>query len=302
MQGEDCLRPSANVGGRPIEQDFVALLGTKGGPAIRPGSSMPTSNLVCLNGRYIVVDCALGVTRGLVDQGFQLKDLTIILISHLHSDHYLELGPLLHTAWTAGLKTKVDIFGPAGLAEYWDGFLSSMKADIELRIEDEGRPDLRGLVNVHVIAEGEVLQTDGIAVSAMKTDHPPLVDCFAFSFQTATRHVVFSGDTAPIQAMEDFAKGADLLVHEAMLEEALSALVARVGNGSDKLMEHLRRSHTCAQDAAKVAQRAGVKKLALAHLVPADDPDFTEEDWHKAVEGHWKGPLIIGRDGVRIDL
>ena len=36
---------------------------------------------------------------------------TFIFISHLHSDHYLELGPLLHTAWTAGLKTKVTVYG-----------------------------------------------------------------------------------------------------------------------------------------------------------------------------------------------
>ena len=49
--------------------NYVALLGTKGGPAIRPGSSMPTSNLFVLNGNQIVVDCALGLTKGLVDQG-----------------------------------------------------------------------------------------------------------------------------------------------------------------------------------------------------------------------------------------
>ena len=85
--------------------DYVALLGTKGGPAIRPGSTMPTSNLLCLNGRHIVVDCGLGVSRGLVDQGMALKDLSLIFITHLHSDHYLELGPLLHTAWTAGLNS-----------------------------------------------------------------------------------------------------------------------------------------------------------------------------------------------------
>ena len=47
--------------------DWVALLGTKGGPAIRPGSTMPTSSLLSLGGARIVVDCGLGVTRGIVD-------------------------------------------------------------------------------------------------------------------------------------------------------------------------------------------------------------------------------------------
>ena len=285
-----------------MTQDYIALLGTKGGPAIRPGSSMPTSNLICLNGQMIVLDCGLGVTKGLVDQGIQLKDLSLVFISHLHSDHYLELGPLIHTAWTAGLKTPVEIYGPDGLADYWAGFLASMKADIDLRTEDEGRPDLRNLVTLHVVDAGTVMDRNGIAVSALRTEHPPLLDCFAFSFKTGSTHVVFSGDTAPIEALEDFARGADVLVHEAMLESALPALMARIGNGSDKLMAHWLRSHSFAHDAAKTAQKAGVRRLALSHLIPADDPTYGEQDWRDAVARNWDGPLSIGYDGIKIDL
>lgn len=285
-----------------MSKDFVALLGTKGGPAIRPGSSMPTSNLFCLNGQQIVVDCGLGVTRGLVDQGMQLKDLSLIFISHLHSDHYLELGPLLHTAWTAGLQSRVDIYGPAGIDVCWEGFLASMKADIDLRIEDEGRPDLRDLVAIHVIDSGKVMERGGVTVTAIRNEHPPLIDTFALSFKTDSTHVVFSGDTAPIEALEDFAKGADLLIHEAMLESALPGLMERVGNGSDKLMAHWLRSHTFAHDAARTATRAGVRRLALSHLIPSDDPAYGAQDWQDAVAGHWDGPLFVGHDGIRIEL
>jgi ribonuclease BN (tRNA processing enzyme) len=127
--------------------DHLALLGSKGGPAIRPGSAMPTASLLVLGGRKVVIDCGLGVTRGLTQQGMALAELDIVIITHLHSDHYLELGPLLHTAWTAGLKSMVRIFGPAGLDDYWSHFVRSMQFDIDLRIEDEGRPDLRSLVD-----------------------------------------------------------------------------------------------------------------------------------------------------------
>ena len=125
--------------------------------------------------------------------------------------------------------------------------MASLQADIDLRIEDEGRPDLRDLVTTHDINAGVVVEWNGVQVSALRTDHPPLVDCFALSFKTSNTHVVFSGDTAPMAALQDFAQGADLLVHEAMLQSALPALVARVGNGSDKLMAHLLRSHTARQ-------------------------------------------------------
>lgn len=285
-----------------MTQDYVALLGTKGGPAIRPGSSMPTSNLFCLNGQQIVVDCGLGVTKGLTDQGMQLRDLSLIFITHMHSDHYLELGPLLHTAWTAGLKTNVDIYGPEGIAPYWHSFIASMKADIDLRIEDEGRPDLRDLVTIHVIDAGDVMAHEGVSVSAIRTIHPPLIDTFALSFKTATTHVVFSGDTAPLKELEDFARGADLLIHEAMLEAALPALMARIGNSTDKLMEHWLRSHTFAHDAAITASRAQVKRLALSHLIPSDDPDYGPKDWQNACAEHFDGALIVGHDGVRITL
>ncbi len=285
-----------------MTEDYVVLLGTKGGPAIRPGSSMPTSNLACLDGQMIVVDCGLGVTKGLVDQGMQLKDLSKIFITHLHSDHYLELGPLIHTAWTAGLRTKVEVWGPEGLDLYWDSFLKSMQADIDLRIEDEGRPDLRNLVQFRVINERIVVQYDGVSVEAIRTRHPPLIDCFALSFKTKKAHVVFSGDTAPLPSLSEFAQGADLLIHEAMLESALPSLLERVGNGSDKLMAHWLQSHTFAHDAAKAATAAGVKALALNHLIPSDDPAYTKADWVKAVEPHWKGTLHISHDGIRIPL
>jgi len=285
-----------------MSETYVALLGTKGGPAIRPGSAMPTSNLLCLKGERIVVDCGLGVTRGLVDQGMQLEDLSTVFITHMHSDHYLEFGPLIHTAWTAGLKTPVDVWGPQGMQANWDGFVLSMKADIDLRIADEGRPDLRDLVRIHMLDAGEVLRRGDLTVSAIRTAHPPLVDCFALSFRTDATHVVFSGDTAPLPALEDFARGADLLIHEAMLESALPALLARVGNGSDKLMEHWLRSHSFAHDAAKPATGAGVGMLALSHLIPSDDPAYTDRHWRDAVEGFWDGPLHIGTDGMRIIL
>jgi ribonuclease BN (tRNA processing enzyme) len=281
----------------------VALLGSKGGPAIRPGSSMPTSSLLCLDGHAIVVDCGLGVTKGLVDQGVQLKDVSHIYITHLHSDHYLELGPLLHTAWTAGLKTPVTVWGPEGLQSYWDNFLLSMQADIELRTRDEGRPDLASLASFHVINPDETITHTGYSVNAMRVAHPPLVDCYALSFKSVSgTHVVFSGDTAPLDELAVWAKGCDLLIHEAMLEAALPALFDRIGNTDDRLMKHWLRSHTFAHDAARIATTAEVGALALHHLLPADDPNFGERHWRDAVKEHWTGELHIASDGLVIPL
>ena len=282
--------------------NFVTLLGTKGGPAIRYNSSMPTSSLLMLEGQPIIIDCGLGITRALCDQAIALKDIRLIFITHLHSDHYLELGGLLHTAWTAGLCHEVEIWGPKGLETYWNAFCEAMKADIELRIEDEGRPDLRNLISVHIIEEGQFYTSPAFNVKALRVKHPPLTDCFALSFQNHAHHIVFSGDTAFYPPLAQFAQHADLLVHEAMLEEALPALCARVGNASEKLMQHLTRSHSTAKQAAQIAQMAQVKRLALHHLIPADDENYQESHWHEAVSPIWQEKLYIGKDGMKIML
>lgn len=284
------------------DQNFVALLGTKGGPAIRQGSTMPTSSLLVLDGKAIVVDCGLGVTKGLVDQGIALKDISTIFVTHLHSDHYLELGPLLHTAWTAGLKSEVVVYGPKGTLAYLTYFFMSMQFDIETRISDEGRRDLRQLVKVHSYDESLNALIDGVTVTALRNFHPPIEDSFALSFKSAKHHVVFSGDTAHLPALSVFARGADLLIHEAMLLDGVEALVARVGNGDNRLRKHLFASHSSAEEAAQIAAAADVKSLALHHLIPSDDPAFTQEHWQVAVKPHYNGDLFVGTDGLRIEL
>ncbi|MBT1155025.1 MBL fold metallo-hydrolase [Aminobacter anthyllidis] len=281
--------------------DRLVLLGTKGGPAIRPGGPWPTSTLLELGGRTVIVDCGLGVTRGVTDAGLSLKALDLIFITHLHSDHVLELGPLLHTAWTAGLATPVRLFGPAGLNQYWQRFVQALEFDIETRIDDEGRPDLREMVEVVEFGEGNVLQDGELLVTALRVDHPPVTECFALRFENLGTSIVFSADTAFFPPLADFARGADVLLHEAMLEEGVERLVARTGNGA-RLREHLMASHSLAGEAGTIAARAGVGRLVLNHLIPADDPDIAEGDWVEAVRKTWNGPLTIGRDGLVVSV
>ncbi|WP_167458577.1 MBL fold metallo-hydrolase [Mesorhizobium kowhaii] len=281
--------------------DRLVLLGSKGGPALRPGGPWPSSSLLQIGGRTIVVDCGLGVTRALVDAGITLKALDLIFITHLHSDHVLELGPLVHTAWTAGLASPVSVFGPPGTGHYWRRFCQAMEFDIEIRIVDEGRPDIRELVSINEFAEGLVVEQRGLKVSALRVDHPPVTDCFALRFEHGGKSVVFSADTAFFPPLANFAQGADILVHEAMLEEGIERLVAKTGNGA-RLKEHLLASHSFAEEAGRIASDAGVKRLVLNHLIPADDPGIVEADWIAAVRKTWAGDLTIARDGLVVEL
>lgn len=278
----------------------LTLLGTKGGPAIRPGGPMPTASLLEIAGRRIVVDCGLGVTRALVATGMDLRDLDGIVITHLHSDHVLELGALIHTAWTTGAGGPITVYGPAGITAYWQGFLAALAFDCAIRVADEGRRPLTDLVSVQTYGEGVVAAWPTLRIDALRVRHPPVDACYALRF-TSDVSVTFSADTCAFPPLATFARGSHVLVHEAMLIDGIAALVAKTGGG-DRLRAHLLASHTTAAQAAGIARDAGVHHLVLHHLIPADDPTIGEADWRAAVAPIWPGHLSIGRDGMVISI
>jgi len=284
----------------------LVVLGSKGGPALRSGGPRPTSTLLELAGRRVVVDAGLGVTQGLVDAGVDLRSLDLIYITHLHSDHVLELGPLLHTAWTCGLQRPVEVFGPPGSEALWAGFLASMALDIAIRIEDEGRPPLAALVHWRSLAAGPaspsgVASEEGLRVAALRVMHPPIADAFALRFEGDGVAVVFSGDTTYHPPLAEFARGAELLVHEAMLPEGIERLLRETGMGA-RLRAHLEQSHSTIDQAAQIAAAAGVPRLLLHHLIPADDPSVGEAVWRERAELHYSGEVLVAHDGLEVRL
>lgn len=279
--------------------DEIVLLGTKGGPAIRQGGAMPTASLLRFAGQNILIDCGIGVARSLVEAGVSLLDIDAIFITHLHSDHVLELGPLIYTAWTTGLRRSLRIYGPRGTDAYWQNFLRAMAFDHAIRIADEGRPDIAELVTIGTIDDGWSADLNGLLVQACRVDHPPVTDCFALRFAHADKAVVFSADTCFYPPLAAFAAGADVLVHEAMLLAGLDKLIQRTP-GAARLRAHLMASHTPAADVGRIATEARVGTLVLNHLIPADDPDMGPQEWQAELAQTWHGPLLVGHDGLRV--
>ncbi len=281
-----------------MTQDRLVILGSKGGPSLRTTERMPTSNLIEIGGKVCVVDCGLGVTSRLVEVGVKLADLDMIFITHLHSDHLLELGPLLHTAWTTNLHKKITVFGPEGTEEYLDHFYQSLSFDINLRIEDEGRPDLRDLVEIREYKEGLILN-ELPKVTALKVPHPPVEECYALKMENDGWKVTFGGDTAFFPPLMDFARDSDILIHEAMLESAIEELI-KLTNMANRLEQHLFASHTPVKDVGRIAHGAGVKLLILNHLVPVALQGINEKDWLDEINKTWQGKTMVASDGLEI--
>jgi ribonuclease BN (tRNA processing enzyme) len=288
--------PSPDAGARTR----LVLLGTRGGPRVDLAGRRNASTLVLVKGTPYLFDCGYGTSLQLLATGVPLRSLRYVFLTHGHSDHALELGPLLSNAWVDGLGTRVDAYGPPGTEAMLQGFFQYLKVDIDTRTVDEGRPDLRTLAFAHDVAAPGVVLTDGdVTVRAARVRHPMIEHALAYRIDAPGRSIVISGDTAYSPELIELARGADVLVHEALYLPGVDALVARVPFAA-RLREHLVVSHTSTEDVGRVAAAAGVKTLVLTHFVPGDDPSITDERWAAGARAHFKGTVLVGKDLMEV--
>jgi ribonuclease BN (tRNA processing enzyme) len=95
----------------------------------------------------------------------------------------------------------------------------------------------------------------------------------------------------------ELARGADVLVPEAMVLPALDRLIAGESNAVT-LREHLLASHRTAEEAGEIAAAAGVKRLVLSHFVPGGDASLTDADWQSAAADQM--PVLNGVKSVSV--
>jgi ribonuclease BN (tRNA processing enzyme) len=277
----------------------LILLGTGGGPRPRTSSSGSAQVIVSNNVAY-VIDCGDGVARQLAFAKVPLPSVRHVFITHQHSDHNADYGNLIWLAWTTGLSTRVDTWGPRPLEKMTKLFFEMNAYDIDTRIANEGRVPLAPLVQVHELrTAGAVMSDENVKVSAALVDHPPVVPAFAYRFDARDRSIVISGDTAPSDHLMKLAAGADVLVHSVMYPAAIDRLVARVPKAA-ALKASILAHQTSAEDAGRIAQAAGVKTLVLSHFVPPDDPEVTDAMWKEAAQRHFKGTVVVGKDLLEI--
>jgi ribonuclease BN (tRNA processing enzyme) len=277
----------------------LILLGTGGGPRPRKANSA-SAQVVITNDAAYVIDCGDGVARQLAFANVPLRALRHIFLTHQHSDHNADYGNLVWLAWTAGLSSRIDTWGPPPLERMTKLFFEMNAYDIKTRIANEGRVPVVPLVHVHELKRGGlVLRDENVTVTSTLVDHPPVVPAFAYRFDAPDRSIVISGDTKPSDNLVALARGADVLVHSVFYPPAIDRLVAGVPNATT-LKESIVAHQTSAEDAGRVAQAAGVKTLVLSHLVPPDDPEVTEQMWMDAARVHFRGPVIVGKDLLEI--
>jgi ribonuclease BN (tRNA processing enzyme) len=280
-----------------------------------------------------------------------MENLRGIFLTHLHSDHTIDYFNLFLYGWydgLSGVKQPVQIYGPGrrgqmepifnipgqkasapppivnpenptpGTVDMTNYLYQAYALDINDRLRDAHRPDLRTLMQVHDIAIPPVAgfkspnetpvpnmepflvhEDERVRVTATLVNHFPIWPAFAFRFDTDDGSVVFSGDTSPCDNLIRLARNTDVLVHEVIDTSWVDALFPPpVGEKEAAFKQHLLSSHTSIDDVGKVAEAAGAKTLVLSHIAPGHAPRANL----MRAQRNFSGQLIIGEDLMQIGV
>lgn len=263
----------------------VIFLGTAG--------SFPTINrnhpsiAIRRNGELILFDCGEGTQRQMFHAklGFCHK----IFVTHMHGDHVLGIPGLLQTMSLFDVKIPMQIFGPEGIHDFIRKIMEVVKFNLTFPLEIREVED--GIVckekdymvraawmehNIPSLAyalienerpgqfypekalslgismgplwfqlqhDKKVKLPNGQVISPKQVLGPPRLGL----------KIVYSGDTRPCNAIIELAKNADLLIHEATLDNELA----------EKAYESC---HSTSGQAAEIAKKARVKQLVITHI------------------------------------
>jgi ribonuclease Z len=284
----------------------VVLLGT-GTPLPNPDRAC-ASTLVIAGDQTFLVDTGRGFLTRLADAG--LNNVSMVLFTHYHSDHVGEFGEFLVNRTIAGAAKPIPVVGPAGAQKVVSGLLEAYALDNQYRKAHHGlKWNEAGMkAEVKEAAPGVVFDGAGVKITMFEVDHAPVVPAMGYRVDYKGQSVVVSGDTKKIARMVEMAKDCDLLVHESVNKPMTEMAIRTMRQSGDPInarmadmAEEMLTYHTTTDELAEIARDAGVKKLVMTHMAPKMPANAAMESLYaQGMNKIYKGPIVVGRDGMEI--
>lgn len=242
--------------------------------------------------RTFLFDAGAGVMRRVAAAGLAIDGMTAVFLTHLHSDHTLGLPDVIHTTWVMGRATPMPVIGPPGTSAMVGHLQAAWVEDIVVRTEGLERGRKGGYrVNVKETTGGVVYDSAGIRIRAIPVSHGSWNHAFAYRIDTPDRSIVLGGDTAPSRALEEAARGVDLLVHEVYDSRRVAP---ENRPGGEQWPQYLREYHTSDEELGAIAARARPKQLILTHVLRMGGT--MEEVVAGVRRGGFSGTIVVAKD------
>ncbi len=189
-----------------------------------------------------------------------------VLVSHLHSDHCLDLCGfyVMRKYNPIGAPPRIPVWGPPDTAD-------RMARAYDLPLDPGMHEEFEFLVY-----DGE-FTVGPFTVEPIEVDHP--VDAYGLRISADGATIGYSGDTGPCAGFDRVAAGTQLLLAEASFRSG------------DPNPPHL---HLTGTDCADAATRGGAERLVLTHIPPWHDQKFAMAE----AEAAFDGPVELARPGA----
>lgn len=289
-----------------------------GSPLPDPERSAPCT-LVVAGEQVFLFD--VGSNINIPAMGFNLGQIDAVFLTHFHSDHIGALGEVAMQRWVAANHTSpLAVHGPVGVTRVVDGFNMAYGLDNHYRTAHHGEavaptsgkgvqafPFVLGgdgaefPANKMISKSHTVIEEGDLKVVAFAVGHSPVEPAVGYRVDYKGRSVVISGDTVYSENLIHHAAGADLLVHEGLSRKLVGMLENSANNAGRQTMAKIFFDipdyHTDPVEAARAAQKAGVKYLAFNHIVPMLPLPGLEAAFLGDAEDEFDGPIRVGKDG-----
>ena len=215
-----------------------------------------------------LIDVGFGVLTNLLRSGTKLDAINDVYISHTHSDH---IGDFTGLVWAMAMEDRtkrVRVVSSASTA-------STLKKILEL----QSTP--RSWMKFDIV----FVRPEDVGVKHVITIHEP--QNLAYRFETKRGDFVYAGDSAKFENVAEFAKGCDLLVHDATFLDGQESLAA---------LTH----HSTARDAGDIAGLAGARRLVLTHIAPTNSR--ADEKYLAEASKSFRGDVIVAKDYQKLAM
>lgn len=279
----------------------VTVTGT-GMPPIEPGRA----GAGCLvqyedpaSGRRVALqfDAGRATALRLAEAGQHPAYLDAVFLTHHHSDHLTGIVDLVFCAWLNRPDSRnLSFVAPDGpCTRFLERMLIPYEEDIDVRIAHTGRaepgPAITGFEPTY---EPQVVWEDadvGVRVLSRTVEHHPVDPAVGYKIETPDGSAVISGDTVICDQIEDFAKGCDVLVHEAFF---IDLFVEQSGDEKGRVIGDY---HTDTPALGKMCARAEPAALMITHMAPPPKDEDDKQRFVVAVrDGGFEGPVIVCDD------
>lgn len=232
------------------------------------------SHFVTREDLRLLLDCGSGTLHRLAEFGLPWQQVTHVILTHFHPDHWSELPMLVYALKYTAQPPRTEpfvILGPPGVVQ----LLRTLAEGYGSWLLDPGFP-----IGILDVRDGEPFPLNA-DVSLETFPVPHTDESVALSLVAPEGRLVYTGDTGPSSELARWATGCDLLLAECSLPESMA-------------MDN----HLTPERAGDLAKEAGAKRLVLTHFYPPVETS----DPAKLAGKRFGGPVTAAQDGDRFTI